>query len=383
MLGIKIAAAASVRTVPVQFSGGAGRPVSLMTTRLGTGSNFVVYVTDPRLLDSISDEWNTLRISVGSQQLSPPLTGAGEVLREALAKCYRGSSGTLAAKPLPQSQPAAASVKNVVSADLKKLTPTDRTAIMRAAGYVLRGKQWLTCEGMAGGEVEEIRDLNGDGQPEALVVSGGSACYGNTGQGFQLVTRDASGWRLLMEEVGIASFYSRPGITWPDIEIGGPGSSCFRFLRWNGTKYITGGSSIGGKICEVRQLSKVMPLPVGYYVHSIMCESAGKDSAFYLGYLGNDRFVDANGSGTLVSFRQVGKDTFQEVRSYPREDGRGVNRQTTDFRVTSDSSFSRFARQEEWYYCPTDRLPRVARFLESPSYNYLHGEPDVRAVRGK
>jgi hypothetical protein len=128
---------------------------------------------------------------------------------------------------------------------------------MRAAGYIRRGKGWLTCEGMAPGDIEEIRDLDGDGRPEAIVTSSGTACYGMTGAAFQIATLDSPGtagtvagtWRLLVQATGIPMFYPRPGIAWPDIEIGGPGVRCFPFLRWNGQAYVGAGTSLQGKIC--------------------------------------------------------------------------------------------------------------------------------------
>lgn len=34
------------------------------------------------------------------------------------------------------------------------------------------------------GRIEERRDLNGDGKPEAIITEGGTYCYGNTGAAF-------------------------------------------------------------------------------------------------------------------------------------------------------------------------------------------------------
>ena len=41
-----------------------------------------------------------------------------------------------------------------------------------------------------------MRDLNGDGRPDAVVTDYGTECFGNTGQGFVIVTKDAAGaWK--------------------------------------------------------------------------------------------------------------------------------------------------------------------------------------------
>jgi hypothetical protein len=118
-----------------------------------------------------------------------------------------------------------------------------KAAAFKAAGFVLKGSQWRQCDdpgtaSYAPGSLEEAGDLNGDGQPEALVTEGSTFCYGDTGQGFALVSRQADGkWKLVTQSVGVPRFLGTKGTAgWPDLEIGGPGF-CFPVQRWNGREY--------------------------------------------------------------------------------------------------------------------------------------------------
>lgn len=113
----------------------------------------------------------------------------------------------------------------------------DREAAFAAAGFpAVRGRH-PGCEKAAEAEIE-IRDLNGDGRPDAVVTDFGSACYGSTEQGFVIATKDASGaWRKLFGSPGVPTFLATRGVGgWPDIENGGPGY-CPPVLRWTGRDY--------------------------------------------------------------------------------------------------------------------------------------------------
>jgi hypothetical protein len=83
----------------------------------------------------------------------------------------------------------------------------EQAAVYRAAGATRRGGQWMLCaeepqpEGLG---VDLYRDLNADGRPEALLSEGGSFCYGATGMGYALVSKQPDGsWRLLSAGAGI------------------------------------------------------------------------------------------------------------------------------------------------------------------------------------
>jgi hypothetical protein len=137
------------------------------------------------------------------------------------------------------------------------LAGADEAAAFRAAGYAKQGKHWRgACDDPGTASymppvIETVRDLNGDGRPEAVIVEGGTYCYGNTGQGFQLVSQQADGsWRLIMGDTGIPNFLAtRGGDGWPDIEVGGPGF-CFPVKRWNGRAYVQHRMEYEGKPCR-------------------------------------------------------------------------------------------------------------------------------------
>ena len=84
----------------------------------------------------------------------------------------------------------------------------------------------------------EVTDLNGDGQPEVWITEGSTYCYGNTGTAFVLLTRDGSGWRKLLDEVGMQVILDTRHGGWPDIEVGGPGFEPFPVYRWDGKRYV-------------------------------------------------------------------------------------------------------------------------------------------------
>lgn len=134
----------------------------------------------------------------------------------------------------------------------------ERSAIFTAAGFVRRGVDWRTrnCEGMEGasytpGAIDDYRDLNGDGHPEAVVSEGSSNCYGNTETHFWLLSKQASGtWKLIYNETAVPEFLKSKGVGgWPDILLGGPGF-CFPVLRWNGKAYVDHGQQYEGKPCR-------------------------------------------------------------------------------------------------------------------------------------
>ena len=137
------------------------------------------------------------------------------------------------------------------------LSAAEQTAVFKAAGFKLKGKEWLSCDtGDSGapydpGVIGEVRDLNGDGRPEAVVTEGGSYCYGNTGTGFTLLSKQANGsWRVITGNTGIPEFLKTRGKDgWPDISVGGPGF-CFPVERWNGKTYELNRFEYEGKHCK-------------------------------------------------------------------------------------------------------------------------------------
>ncbi len=142
-----------------------------------------------------------------------------------------------------------------VFASTAKLSPADESAAFKAAGFTLKDKQWRACDDPTAtyspGALQEVRDVNGDGRPEAVLTEGGTYCFGHTGAGYSLVSKQANGgWKLITNGTGILHFMSTKGIDgWPDIEIGGPGF-CFPVERWNGREYELHRNEYQGKTCR-------------------------------------------------------------------------------------------------------------------------------------
>lgn len=138
--------------------------------------------------------------------------------------------------------------------DTAGLSDAERAAIFKAADATRRGDKWVVCgddPAPGGATIEEVRDLNGDGRPEAVVTEGGTFCYGFTGAGFQLLGKQEDGsWRRITADIGIPRFLDSTGADgWPDISIGGPGF-CFPVQRWNGSEYALHRHEYEGKACD-------------------------------------------------------------------------------------------------------------------------------------
>ncbi len=137
------------------------------------------------------------------------------------------------------------------------LSAADHDAAFAAAGFHRVNGQWRSgCEdpgtpSYSPGTLDKVADLNGDGLAEAVIVEGGTYCYGMAGQGYFLVGKQAGGgWKLIDSGIGFANFLASKGTGgWPDIEVGGPGF-CFPVLRWNGSEYALHRKEYEGKPCS-------------------------------------------------------------------------------------------------------------------------------------
>jgi hypothetical protein len=137
------------------------------------------------------------------------------------------------------------------------LSEADRLAVFKAAGAVQKKGMWVICDGpdaAGGASIESVRDLNGDGRPEAVVSEGGTYCYGRAEAGFKLLSKQADGsWRVMTSNNGMAGFLKTRGVGgWPDISVGGPGF-CFPVQRWNGKTYELNRFEYEGKRCKPPQ----------------------------------------------------------------------------------------------------------------------------------
>jgi hypothetical protein len=137
-----------------------------------------------------------------------------------------------------------------------QLSAADRTAAFTAAGFKRERGQWRACgdPGSASytpGTIETVRDIDGDGRPDAVITEGSTACFGMTGTSYALVSKQANGrWILIADGPGIPTFQPRRAARgWPDIEIGGPGF-CFPVERWNGRAYALHRHQYEGKPCR-------------------------------------------------------------------------------------------------------------------------------------
>lgn len=144
------------------------------------------------------------------------------------------------------------------SASLAKASgKNEDESIFRAAGFRKRGAQWHSeCDdpgtiSYSPGEIEQVGDLNGDGLPEAIVTEGGTYCYGMTGMGFWLMSRQGDGnWKVMASQIGIPEILKTKGAGgWPDIQLGGPGF-CFPIWRWNGKEYDLHRTEYEGRPCR-------------------------------------------------------------------------------------------------------------------------------------
>ncbi len=131
---------------------------------------------------------------------------------------------------------------------------TEQAKIFVAAGAVKRGKGWTLCAedpSSQGAAIELYRDLNGDKSPEAVVTDGSAQCYGFTGAGYALLSRNAAGkWSRIDNGIGMVDFLKTKGVGgWPDMQVGGPGF-CFPVKRWDGKAYNLHRHEYQGKRCK-------------------------------------------------------------------------------------------------------------------------------------
>jgi hypothetical protein len=136
-----------------------------------------------------------------------------------------------------------------------KLSPADQAAAFKAAGFTRHGSQWRACGDPASasyspGAIETVRDLNGDGRPEAVITEGSIACFGGDEMGYTIVSQQADqSWKPIASGTGVVQILDTKGMAgWPDLEIGGQGF-CFPVERWNGKAYVLQRHQYEGKPC--------------------------------------------------------------------------------------------------------------------------------------
>ena len=161
-----------------------------------------------------------------------------------------GKTGGMLVAALACLAPAAATLAQ----QAPDITRADRIAILKAAGASPRGDGWVICADdpdTSGAVIQDVRDLNGDGRLEAVVIEDGTFCHGAAGTGYQLLGRqDDGGWKRIDGNSGVPEFLEQKGEGgWPDISVGGPGF-CFPVLRWNGKAYAFDRHEYEGEPCD-------------------------------------------------------------------------------------------------------------------------------------
>lgn len=123
------------------------------------------------------------------------------------------------------------------------LSAADQTAVFKAAGFKKAADgRYIRCEeetptaSYTPGAIQEA-DVNGDGQPEAIVTEGSMFCYGSPHTFFGLVAKGPGGWHMLLDDVGEPVVLETRHGGWADIEVGGPGFDTMPVWRWNGKAY--------------------------------------------------------------------------------------------------------------------------------------------------
>ncbi|MFC5373373.1 hypothetical protein ACFPIF_12445 [Brevundimonas faecalis] len=256
------------------------------------------------------------------------------------------------------------------------LPAQERASAMRGAGFFnpKADSRWTwrdpddaetLCEEVWA-EIEEVRDLNGDGQLEAVVKADGDQCWGMNQHFVTVLHRTSGGWvSLIAFQARFANygFHARPGIAWPDVEIAsGEETGCVDFLRWNGRTYIDGGTSDEGRVCTLTPEGRAAggahapargavafpPIEKGYYAIGVTCAEAAADPTGVLMYLDQARVASFDGGQRVQGVEALGGDRYRF---------RGADMVIT---VSSRTTFTD-EHGDRHTHCPTGQIPRGER----------------------
>lgn len=124
----------------------------------------------------------------------------------------------------------------------------EKKAIFTAAGFKYANGAWRAkC---SFGHIPIVKDINKDGRLDAVVRDGGTECYGTTGVGFYIVTKQKNGkWTRIFNSPGEPVFLKTLGRHgWPELLVTNP-SNCHAVYSWNGAKFVKVRQQFKGKAC--------------------------------------------------------------------------------------------------------------------------------------
>lgn len=92
-----------------------------------------------------------------------------------------------------------------------KVSTKEASQIFKAVGFSKTTDGWDGGCGL--GEITTYKDLNGDGLKEAVISDSSFMCYGNTGVGYYIISKQLNGtWKPIFENMGIPTFLKTKGI---------------------------------------------------------------------------------------------------------------------------------------------------------------------------
>lgn len=300
--------------------------------------------------------WVIANVLIGAGIVSACGSEAGTAMQSKSEREVRSNSGTM------------------TSGREKAVPAAEESEIMRDLGFVKGDQAWADPEcGESHVELDQLKDLNGDGRLEAIIRADGDQCYGFNQRQATIYEKVSGKWREVVSyqaEFMADSWYKRSGIAWPDIEYF-PGMSgeqrpdgsvgpagCVPFLRWNGKEYVNGGTSRDGRICRLDETFAIEtkavvgpfpPLPTGFYAVSDTCAGAAKPGGQYL-YFDPKNWNEIDGQSRIKAIRPMGGSRW----SIEMDGGPGLT-----IEVTGPSSFTEYGRTLT--YCPMSSIPAAVR----------------------
>lgn len=129
----------------------------------------------------------------------------------------------------------------------------EQEAIFQAAKFKRLSGSWVSACSM--GHISDYRDLNKDSRMDAILVDGGTSCYGSVGTGFHVMTKQTNNqWTRIFRSPGRAVMLASIGRHgWPDIRVEND-SSCYAVYRWDGRQYAINRYEKNGKTCNISKV---------------------------------------------------------------------------------------------------------------------------------